>query len=1440
MGYPFLSNYVFEHRTDSLVHVVERSIDKVEDAEKEKMRQAAQIYNKAIFTGHIHLKDPFLKKVQEPDADRYNTLLNTTDDGVMGVVEIPGIAVRLPIYHGTDPEVLEKGAGHLQGTALPVGGEGTHTVLTGHTGLSSAKLFTDLTEMKEGDVFFLYVLGEKMVYEVDQIRTVLPSELTSLYVEKGMDYCTLLTCTPYGMNTHRLLVRGARRLDFDQIETSETIIKRPGQSRWMEEYKKALGISLTVFALGLVILFFCRCHKERQKKCKSKKGKLRHSEVDKMKERRIISVVLLAILLTSGFSAFGFSVYAEDSDSISATEMQTDENKRESIEKEEFIDTQAESNKSEKSSDEQSIDEIEGKQEDRQKEKTGNGEKKMETPAAEDKDTEKEDSDEKKLANQVVSIEKGKILKGDGSIEYGSPEEGQEFVESHVEPDEETAEYFDRYIYCPSEYQVMPMAESVTNLTANIRKRTQWTDKLSGNGRITLQYSSDSGLIQGMEDMNVVLVQDKSGSMDVNYGYNLEVTRRGWGGPWDVKNYPVQNSMGWAETVSDIAAEENYFGRLTYKEPDSGYGGFNGNWLHNGEMKYNSPCQVDDHYYLLTEDDDNSGLPAWTMAHGNNLYNTSSTDLHHYMKITRDQAVNTYLPRGRRVVRMTEGVCYTEQKGQEIYASAENPLYFLDISQIINYNGGWILNTCAPGECQVNDRLAKSQDFMDTLVTQIQAMNPENKIAYVPFWGDVPNNGSWSNASSMNEQDGLYTDNEGRMTYKNGVGKINFTKNGRAVQSQIDNPFTYDGTNWSRAVQNAIEFLNNQSGADKTKKTLVVFLTDGIPQGTMGKPEDVNNPYINGINEIAKLKDISGVTVYACGVGVNERDQTGLASRLNHMDSTGTAVKVRYNHQFEELKTIILDRINQQYVIDIEGRDAFYTDTLSEAFTLDESRLDASWKVLASQGSGTTKGVPTNVYNAARAGAKAIYVRSTKTVYWYIGTMTDGDYTASGHEFSFPIQYADYQKATDGRDKNIESNTVQKLTYVTTQNLNQLLTKSMLTPSIIFSRQEKPHITVNKTVSGASFTEDVTYRFVYSTKKQTGGKVEGYTGEIYVTVKAGQASGSAVIPNVDPGIYYVYEVDKNDNMISMQVETVKVSENAELTTDGTGGNVLPSVRSSDGAVLSNLDNVLRITTKGGSVSFKNEYVKVDVTKIWQDENYAKRPKDVIIRLLRNGTEIRSMKLSASDEWKGSFVNLEKYDTGGKAYKYSITEDEVIGYKTSVSQSKEYGYTVTNKLIYGNVKLQKLDTDGKTPLPGTIFELKNSEGMVVYEKTTDEKGEVVFENLYPGSYTITEAKTIEGHTLLKEPLIVEVPLQVTEADIEEMEIDKEKCIYYPGADVYLIYDYTYEITNHAAFAVPMTGGALSAGVFVPIALGMLVMAGAVFLLLQKRAGGKNRA
>lgn len=146
------------------------------------------------------------------DSDRaeYESLLDVSGTGVMGYVEIPSINVSLPIYHGTDNTILQIGVGHIEGTSLPVGGASTHCAVSGHRGLTSSKLFTDIDQMAEGDTFKLYVLGETLTYEVDQIRIVLPDELNDLKIEEGQDYCTLITCTPYGVNSHRLLIRGHR------------------------------------------------------------------------------------------------------------------------------------------------------------------------------------------------------------------------------------------------------------------------------------------------------------------------------------------------------------------------------------------------------------------------------------------------------------------------------------------------------------------------------------------------------------------------------------------------------------------------------------------------------------------------------------------------------------------------------------------------------------------------------------------------------------------------------------------------------------------------------------------------------------------------------------------------------------------------------------------------------------------------------------------------------------------------------------------------------------------------------------------------------------------------------------------------------------------------------------------------------------------------------
>ena len=254
--YPFIANYVFEHRTDSIVQAVEEEADEIDDSVRKAELERAGQYNEMIASGHIRLQDPFVE--QEDYSETYGSLLCMNEDGVMGVIRIPSIEVSLPIYHGTAEHTLEAGAGHLEGSSLPVGGSSTHSVITGHTGLSSAKMFTDLIELQEGDIFILNIYGEKLIYEVDQIKTVLPYELGELTITPGQDYCTLVTCTPYGVNTHRLLVRGVRTTELEDTEQGEVFKAKAVESRWMQEYKRDVLISFGLFILGMIILVITR------------------------------------------------------------------------------------------------------------------------------------------------------------------------------------------------------------------------------------------------------------------------------------------------------------------------------------------------------------------------------------------------------------------------------------------------------------------------------------------------------------------------------------------------------------------------------------------------------------------------------------------------------------------------------------------------------------------------------------------------------------------------------------------------------------------------------------------------------------------------------------------------------------------------------------------------------------------------------------------------------------------------------------------------------------------------------------------------------------------------------------------------------------------------------------------------------------------------------
>lgn len=225
--YPTMSDAWNRYRNKQLISSYSSAVTSLTKNQYDRIWKDAEEYNKQHTCNVI--KDTFNESDHYIMSHPYDTLLNPNGDEVMGYIEIPKINVNLAIYHGTGVTALENGVGHVEGTSLPIGGEGTHAVLSAHRGLPSAKLFTDLDQMQEGDVFYIHVLDEVHAYQVDQILTVLPSETEALGIEEGKDYVTLLTCTPYAVNTHRLLVRG-HRIAYDEKEYEENSTLSEGKS----------------------------------------------------------------------------------------------------------------------------------------------------------------------------------------------------------------------------------------------------------------------------------------------------------------------------------------------------------------------------------------------------------------------------------------------------------------------------------------------------------------------------------------------------------------------------------------------------------------------------------------------------------------------------------------------------------------------------------------------------------------------------------------------------------------------------------------------------------------------------------------------------------------------------------------------------------------------------------------------------------------------------------------------------------------------------------------------------------------------------------------------------------------------------------------------------------------------------------------------------------
>lgn len=251
--YPVVANYVNQKYASEVHTAYLEVVEQADDTALQEARELAILYNQAIVPGTA-ATDAYSKEAILSASEDYGHQLNVAGDGIMGYIEIPTINVNLPIYHGTGSDSLERGVGHLLGSSLPVGGESTHAILTGHSGMASQKMFTDLVQVEVGDVFYLHILDETLAYQVRELNTVLPHDTSLLGISTGEDLCTLITCTPYGINTHRLLVTGSR-IPYEKAETIvEEITQQEQQPRSTWEEKYIAGIVAGIFAVLIVAL----------------------------------------------------------------------------------------------------------------------------------------------------------------------------------------------------------------------------------------------------------------------------------------------------------------------------------------------------------------------------------------------------------------------------------------------------------------------------------------------------------------------------------------------------------------------------------------------------------------------------------------------------------------------------------------------------------------------------------------------------------------------------------------------------------------------------------------------------------------------------------------------------------------------------------------------------------------------------------------------------------------------------------------------------------------------------------------------------------------------------------------------------------------------------------------------------------------------------------
>lgn len=271
MSYPLVSSIINNISSRNHAEEYVKTTKQMSTEETLKMFEEAKEYNKSL-TNNVIITDPFDYESYQKIGANYEKALNVDGNGLIGYIEVPKINVYLPIYHGTSDDVLKKGAGHLQNTSLPVGGESTHAIISAHTAFPGETFFDYLTDMKEGDEFYVHVLDRILKYEVDDVSVILPTETEALRITTGEDYVTLLTCTPYSVNTHRLLVRGTR-VEYDDstyITSGATLASFGSDGIFLLGVKIpyiVAGLIIVGFVAGVVIfvIFALRCSNKKKK-----------------------------------------------------------------------------------------------------------------------------------------------------------------------------------------------------------------------------------------------------------------------------------------------------------------------------------------------------------------------------------------------------------------------------------------------------------------------------------------------------------------------------------------------------------------------------------------------------------------------------------------------------------------------------------------------------------------------------------------------------------------------------------------------------------------------------------------------------------------------------------------------------------------------------------------------------------------------------------------------------------------------------------------------------------------------------------------------------------------------------------------------------------------------------------------------------------------------